>query len=60
MDARVERLLAALKKRRISAQYVEDRKAAAKKLLELVSDHCSVGIGGSITIEQLAIEEYGL
>ncbi|MDW7650381.1 MAG: lactate utilization protein [Bacillota bacterium] len=57
MDESVERLLAGLKKRKITASYLEDRKAAREKLLELIPDQCSVGIGGSITIEQLELED---
>lgn len=57
MENRIERLLEGFKKRKIPALYLENRQAAREKLLELIADQCAVGIGGSMTIEQLEIED---
>jgi hypothetical protein len=50
-------VIKALKKRHFNAIYVEDRLAAREELLRRIAPKSSVGIGGSMTIEALQIED---
>jgi hypothetical protein len=50
-------VLTALKRRNINASFAADKEAAAAVVLDMIPDNCSVGIGGSITVETLQLED---
>ncbi len=50
-------LLKALRKRHLDSIYVEDRLAAREEVLRRIAPNASVGIGGSMTIEALQLED---
>jgi hypothetical protein len=50
-------VLNALQRRRIGALYAADHVEAAAAVLEMIPDRCIVGIGGSVTIQSLQLEE---
>jgi len=57
MDERIIGLMEALKKRRIASSYAVNRKEAAAKLLSLIPANSVVGIGGSLTVQELNVED---
>ncbi len=57
MDERIKKLMNALEKRKIACSYAHDRREAAAKLLAMIPENSVVGIGGSVTVQELAIEE---
>ncbi|HHW55257.1 MAG: lactate utilization protein [bacterium] len=57
MEERYARVVAALEKRGIKAIYVPDKEGAQQELLERIPAGASVGIGGSMTIQELEVEE---
>lgn len=52
----VDKTLKALKKRHINAQYVENAEQAREKVSAMVSNNSTVGIGGSVTVQELDLE----
>jgi hypothetical protein len=52
-NAMVERTIIALEKNGFNASYEADAKSATKKMLAMISDGSTVGIGGSITLHQI-------
>lgn len=56
-EALAARVVEALKKNNFSASYVATGKEAAEKILSMVPANASVGIGGSWTLNQLAIPQ---
>ena len=52
----VERTLKALKERRIDADYVDTADQVREKISKMVPDNSTVGIGGSITVQDLDLE----
>lgn len=57
MDERVQRTINALKKNKISACYYENSEAAVQALLEEINDQVTVGVGGSVTVNDLEIPQ---
>ncbi|MGI6575848.1 MAG: lactate utilization protein [bacterium] len=57
MEEKLMQVVEALRKRGIKADFVPDKESAKKELLERIPAGASVGIGGSITIEQLGVEK---
>jgi NAD-dependent dihydropyrimidine dehydrogenase PreA subunit/galactitol-specific phosphotransferase system IIB component len=57
MDEKIRKLLEALEKRKIACSFVANRSEAAEKVLSMIPDKSVVGIGGSMTIQELNIEE---
>ncbi len=55
MDTRVEGLIACLEKRNIRGLYCADRASAAAKILEIIPVEASVGLCGSLTLDQLGV-----
>lgn len=55
MDKKIEGLFKNWQKRNIQAAYCPDQAAAVNKILEMVPLSASVGISGSVTLDQLAI-----
>ncbi len=56
-DRQVERTIRALKKNRINALFLPNKKEAKEKVFEMIPQGSSVGIGGSVTLEQLGLIE---
>jgi L-lactate utilization protein LutB len=56
-EKQVERAIQALKKNNFEAFYVPDSKAALEEVMSRIPDGASVGIGGSITLTQLGLQE---
>ncbi len=54
--ADVDKILKALKERHINAQYVENAEQAREKVSAMVSNNSTVGIGGSVTVQELDLE----
>ncbi len=54
--ADVEKTLKALRDRKIDAEYVNNAVQAREKVSALVSNNSTVGIGGSITVQDLDLE----
>ncbi len=54
--ADVDKTLKALKDRHINAEYVENADQAREKVSAMVSNSSIVGIGGSITVQELDLE----
>ncbi len=52
----VDKTLKALKERHINAQYVENAEQAREKVSAMVSNNSTVGIGGSVTVQELDLE----
>ncbi len=52
----VEKALKALKDRNIDAEYVDTADQAREKLSTMVANNSTVGIGGSITVQELDLE----
>lgn len=55
MDIRVERTIKALKRNHFNTYYVENPKEARDKVLELIPEPMTIGIGDSATVRQLGI-----
>lgn len=55
MEDKIGNLIKLWSKKNISGIYCADKEAAAAKILELIPSFSSVGISGSVTLEQLAI-----
>jgi len=56
-EKQVERTIQALKKNNFEALYVPDSKAALEEVMKRIPDGASVGIGGSVTLTQLGLQE---
>ncbi|EEG79135.1 lactate utilization protein [Dethiobacter alkaliphilus] len=56
MQENIKVVLQALKKRGISCSYAADKEQALGELSGLVAKGCSVGIGGSMTVQELDVE----
>jgi len=56
-EKQVERTIQALKKNNFEALYVSDSKAALEEVMKRIPDGASVGIGGSVTLTQLGLQE---
>lgn len=55
MDETIKNTIKSLEKNNMNAFYVDDKKDAIAKVLELVEENSVVGFGGSITIQDLDI-----
>jgi len=55
MDQRVDGLIKNWQKRNILGLYCENKSEAADKILEIISHSVSIGISGSVTLDQLGI-----
>ena len=55
MDARFEEVLGNLRKRGFDARWFETKEEAAKDILEGIGEDESVGIGGSMTVDQTGV-----
>ncbi len=56
-EKQAERTVQALKKNNFEALYVSDSKAAVEEVMKRIPDGVTVGIGGSITLTQLGLQE---
>jgi hypothetical protein len=56
-EKQVERTIQALKKNNFEALYVPDSKAALEEVMKRIPDGASVGIGGSVTLTQIGLQE---
>jgi L-lactate utilization protein LutB len=56
-EKQVERTIKALKKNNFEAVFVPDRKAAVDWVMKQIPDGASVGIGGSVTLNQIGLME---
>lgn len=54
-EKQVERTVKALEKNNISASVAKDRQAAKEKVSSMIPDGVTVGIGGSVTLNQLGL-----
>ena len=54
-EKQVERTINALKKNNFEALFVSDSKAAFDEVMSRIPDGASVGIGGSVTLDQLGL-----
>jgi L-lactate utilization protein LutB len=57
MEERIKQVMAGLTKRKIVCSYAGNRREAAARLLDMIPDDSVVGIGGSMTVQELDIEE---
>ncbi|MBS4023310.1 MAG: lactate utilization protein [Dethiobacter sp.] len=57
MDEQIQELMSALERKRISCTFAANRTEAAEKVLSMIPADSNVGIGGSVTIQELGIEE---
>ncbi len=55
MEQRIENLIKNWSKRNISGLYCDNREQAVDKILELIPSSASIGISGSVTLDQLGI-----
>ncbi|MBR6772704.1 MAG: lactate utilization protein [Clostridia bacterium] len=55
MDARFEKVLENLRKRGFDARWFETKEEAARDILEGIGENESVGIGGSMTVDQTGV-----
>lgn len=55
MDERINKLIDCWKKRNIRGLYCDNKEGAAAKMLELIPQTASIGICGSVTMDQLGI-----
>lgn len=58
MDKRIENLIKNWQKRNIGGFYYANKEQAADKILEIISVSGSVGISGSVTLDQLGIVKH--
>jgi hypothetical protein len=56
-EKQVERTIHALKKNRFEALFVPDAKTAFEEVMKRIPDGVTVGIGGSVTLTQLGLQE---
>jgi L-lactate utilization protein LutB len=56
-EKQVERTINALKKNNFEALFVQDSKAAFEEVMKRIPDGATVGIGGSVTLTQLRLQE---
>lgn len=56
-EKQVERTINALKKNNFEALFVRDSKAAFEEVMKRIPDGDTVGIGGSVTLTQLGLQE---
>jgi len=56
-EKQVERTINALKKNNFEALYVPDSKKAFDEVMKRIPDGATVGIGGSVTLTQLGLQE---
>ena len=56
-EKQVERIIKALKKNNFEALFVSGSKEAFEEVMKRIPDGATVGIGGSVTLTQLGIEE---
>ncbi len=56
-EKQVERTIKALKKNNFEALFVQDSKAANEEVKKRIPDGATVGIGGSVTLTQLGLQE---
>ncbi len=56
-EKQVERTINALKKNNFEALFVRDSKAAFEEVMKRIPDGATVGIGGSVTLTQLGLQE---
>lgn len=56
-EKQAERTVQALKKNNFEALYVPDSKAAVEEVMKRIPDGVTVGIGGSVTLTQLGLQE---
>jgi hypothetical protein len=56
-EKQVERTINALKKNNFEACFVPDSKAAFEEVMKRIPDGATVGIGGSVTLTQLGLQE---
>ncbi|MCL4462463.1 MAG: lactate utilization protein [Firmicutes bacterium] len=56
MNERITNVMDALKKRKIACSYYGNRKEAAVRLLEMIPENSVIGIGGSVTVQELNIQ----
>jgi len=54
-EKQVERTINALKKNRFEALYVPDSKAALEEVMKRIPDGATVGVGGSVTLNQIGL-----
>ena len=57
MRDKIEGLINNLKERNIDAYYFDDIQQCSDRLLELIPNHCSVGIGNSQTLIKMNISK---
>ena len=55
MDKRIDNLIKNWQRRNIQGIYCENKEIAAEKILEIIPAASSIGISGSVTLEQLGI-----
>jgi L-lactate utilization protein LutB len=55
MDEKIDNLIKAWQKRNIQGIYCDNKESAANKILEIIPESVSVGISGSLTLDQLGI-----
>jgi hypothetical protein len=55
MDKRIDNLIKNWQKRNIQGIYCENKEIATEKLLEIIPTASSIGISGSVTLDQLGI-----
>ncbi|MCM8800904.1 MAG: lactate utilization protein [Candidatus Omnitrophica bacterium] len=55
MDERIARLIKLWQKRNILGFYTEDKEGAIDLILEMIPQEASIGISGSVTLDQLGI-----
>lgn len=58
MDEKIDNLINTWKKRNIIGIYCNNKNQAADKLLEIIPQAASVGVSGSLTLEQLGIVKH--
>lgn len=58
MEEKINNLIKTWQKRNISGFYCNNKVEAVNKILEMVPENVTVGISGSLTLDQLAIVKY--
>lgn len=58
MEEKINNLIKAWQKKNISGFYCNNKVEAVNKILEMVPENVTVGISGSVTLDQLAIVKY--
>jgi len=56
-EKKIERTITALKKNRFEAFFVPDSKAAFEEVMKRIPDGVTIGIGGSVTLTQMGLQE---